>query len=109
MISQRRFKMPLKMMRKNVLVSTGPTTNLVGAKLVELPDYYKRKNSRGHVVAVGPKCVRLGATDIGSEVVIGIETDPERWISPTHSKAYGLADGWHAIVSEDKLIYEIAK
>jgi co-chaperonin GroES (HSP10) len=103
--------MPLKMMRRNVLVNTGPTTNLVGAKLVELPDYYKRKNSRGHVVAVGPKCVRVNAaTDIGREVVIGIETDPERWISPTHGKAYGLADGcWHAIVSEDKLIYEIAK
>ena len=98
----------LKMMRRNVLVFTGKLTNVLGAELIDTPDYYKRKDSKGWVVSMGPKC-NLGKLYIGKCVVIGVEQDAERWISPTHSVAYGLREGWHAIMHEDKLIYEIEK
>lgn len=99
--------MPLKMMRKNVLVKVGQLQNTLGAKLVELPDKYKLKPSRGFICDVGPKCVRFGDKDIGNEVVVGIEHDAERWISPTHSEQYGMSRDWHVIMHEDKIAYEI--
>lgn len=91
----------LKMVRKNVLVDLGPPTNLLGAKLIELPDKYKRINSEGHILGFGPQCRKIGSGSIGKKCVIGINHNPETKLNPQLSKTFGLEPHWHFMVHED--------
>lgn len=90
----------LKMLRKNVLVDLGPPANVLGADKIKIPDKYKRIDSRGTILSIGPQCQLLEQSAVGEECFIGINQNSEGRFNPRASEALGLKPHWHFIVPE---------
>jgi len=93
----------VRVLRRNVLVDMGELTNLVGAKLIEVPEAYKRINSRGKIVHVADGCRILDKSHIGRECVIGVIRHADNRIPPRQAKEMGLNEHWHFIVPETQI------
>lgn len=92
----------IKMLRRNVLVDCGQKIGRYDTALEQHEDY-KRVNSMGTILNVGPDCRLLNASAVGKKCILGIVKGEDNLIVPRHAPSYGLPPAYYFIAPENKI------